>query len=112
MTSFDIKSVERNIENSKAQIDLAKSLDKLFNNRDFKKVIVDGYLRDNAIRLVHLKAEESMQSEEHQRKLDKQIEAIGQLNNYFTTIYQLAQIAESSLQADEQTLEELLSEGV
>lgn len=112
MTSTDLQALDQSIKNAKEHIEIANALERLQKNRDFKKVILDGYLTDNAVRLVHLKADSNMQSPESQQEINNQINGIGQLLGYFTTIKQLAEVAHRSLEADEQTREELLQEGI
>ena len=107
-----IQELDANIKEAKKIADLAASLDRLRSNRDFKKVILDGYFEDEAIRLVHLKSEPQMQSPESQASIIQQLDAIGTLNQYFTVVYQKARLAQKSIEDDEQTREELLAEGV
>ena len=65
-----------------------------------------------AVRLVLLKAEPNMQSEQAQEEILKSMDAIGELRQYFRTIMAVGGAAERSLAADEQTREELLAEAV
>lgn len=76
------------IENfeSLEQVKLYKILKKLQSNREFKKLIGEVYLKNEATRLVHLKAHEAMNNEKSQRFLDNQITGVGCLNQFFLNI--------------------------
>lgn len=111
MSNTEIQQIEQNLKVAKKTLERGESLERLFANRDFKKVILEGYLEQEAVRLVHLKADANMQSVESQKSIITQIDAIGNLNTYFQTIRQFAAIAGKQIEADEQTLAELASEG-
>lgn len=106
-----IEEVELNIQHANALVKLGKSLDRLTNNRDFKSLIKDGYFRDEAVRLVHAKANPNTQAPEIQQDIIKQIDAIGNLAAYFRTVGQQAELAKQAIAADEETLQELRNEG-
>lgn len=105
-----IEQIEISIEEAKNLVEESKSLDRLTNNKDFKKLILDKYFKEEASRLVLLKADAEMQGEKEQRDIIRQIDAIGSLRIYFQTIKQLGQMAENSIASDEATREELLAE--
>lgn len=105
-----LENIEISIEQAKKAIDMMESLLKLTKNKDFKKVINEGYFEKEASRLVLLKADPSMQSPEDQRLLDNSIIAIGFLRQYFSAVIQMGRMAERSIANDEVTREELLGE--
>lgn len=110
MTFNELDVIERNISEAKKLVDLADSLERLRENRDFKKVVLEGYFEKEAIRLVLLKADPNFQTPERQDSIWSQIDAIGNLHQYFQTIYQQAAIARKSIEADEAIREEILAE--
>lgn len=112
MSSAMLRQVEKDIQQQKRVIDLGDALERLKSNRDFKKVITEGYFEQEAIRLVHLKSNPSTQSDESQKSIDQQIISIGSLGQYFTTVDQLANMARKNLDMYEQTREDLIQEGV
>ena len=57
MSNEAINAIERDIKEARKHVELGDSLERLLNNRDFKKVIVEGYFEKEAARLVHLKAD-------------------------------------------------------
>jgi hypothetical protein len=82
------------------------------NNPEWKKLILDGYFRDEAARLVLLKADYGVQDEQVQKDIIKSIDAIGYFRRYLATIMQRGYTAENALRSDEETREELLSEAL
>lgn len=106
-----IKELDHRIKESKRTIDLGQSLDRLLNNRDFKKIIIDGYLREEAIRLVNVKQEPQVQSQAAQDSIIRQIDAIGCFHDYLREVSRQADQALKSLEDSEQMREEILAEG-
>ena len=105
-----VQAIERNILRAKEIVEFDKALQRLEDNRDFQKVIQEGYLKAEAIRLVHLKADPSMQTPERQASVITQIDAIGNLAAYFRTVGFNANIALKAVENDEATLEEIAAE--
>lgn len=105
-----IQEVEVSIEDCKRIVEIRNSLNRLIKNKDFRKVIEDGYLRDEAVRLVTAKASPALQSEDMQRKILRDIDAIGSFNQYLSTIMQTGYQAEKALEDAQETLQELLKE--
>lgn len=105
-----IESVNISIDQAKKQIAIMESILKLTKNRDWKRVIDEGYFEKEAARLVILKADPSLQSDEHQNQLNKSIDAIGYFRQYLMTQIQLGRMAEKSLKEDEAVRDELLAE--
>lgn len=105
-----IEQIDISMEHAKTNINMMDALNKLTTNKDFKKVILEGYFKDEASRLVLLKADNSMQGEQEQTTIDKSIIAVGYLRQYFSTIMQIGSMAERALKDDEITREELLTE--
>lgn len=105
-----VQAIEENIRQAKAIAGKGDALERLRQNRDFKAVILDGYFKEEAIRLVHLKADPSMQSPDMQKSIIAQMDAIGSLNQYFTAVNQQSSIARKAIAADEETRDEILAE--
>lgn len=107
-----IEQIELSMEHAKENISKMESLLTLTKNKDFQRIIEEGYFEKEASRAVLLKADPNMQDDESQKALSNQIIAIGYLRQYFTTIMQVGRMSENALEADEQTHAELLAEGV
>lgn len=103
--------LDKSIEEARSVEDLGQSLERLSNNPDFKRVILKGYFEKEAIRLVNLKADPNMQTPQRQAAILVQIDAIGNLHQYFQTIQQMATMATKSRLDSEQMREELIGGG-
>lgn len=107
-----LNQLDRDAKAIKPSMELGVALDKLRSNRDFNKLIVEGYLKDEAVRLVHLKADPNMQSAESQTSIDRDIAAIGVLNQFFIITEQRARIAGKQMHDIEEMRAELLAQGI
>ena len=112
MTQDTVRLIEESIQRDREHIELANSLERLKTNRDFKQVISEGYLNKEAVRLVHLKADPSMQNQESQASIVSQIDAIGGLLAYFRLIAQMGDQAVKSMERSEFERDELLAEEI
>lgn len=105
----DIKALDASIQRSKEVVELGSSLERLLSNRDFRTVVQEGYFKQEAIRLVHLRSDPAMQTPERQADIIKQMDAIAGLSQYFTVLQQQAYMAKRAVAVDEQTREEILT---
>lgn len=106
-----VQEIEQSIEQATAMVKFGSAVERLRTNKDFKAVITEGYFEQEAVRLVHLKADPAMQSAESQASIVKQMDAIGALSEFLRTKLYLAGMAKRSIVADQETLDEILSEG-
>lgn len=112
MTLDVIQEIESNIKQSQKIVEMGSSLERLQNNQDFKRVIMEGYFKQEAIRLVHLRSQASMQTAAMQESINKQIDSIGALSQYFQVIFHQASLASKAIASDEETRDEILAEGL
>lgn len=110
MTTSEIKALEDSLEKAKNLVDLGVALDRLKSNRDFQLLITNGYLKDEAIRLVHLKADPNMQTPERQASVIRDIDAIGSFHGYLNLVYSNADRATRQIEIDTVTRDEILME--
>lgn len=110
MSNDQIEQIELNIEDAKQIVARKQSVENLLKNTHFKRVITEGYFKDEASRLVLLKADMNYQTPESQAQIDKSIIGIGYLRQYLSSLVQLGNMAENAIASDEATLEELLAE--
>ena len=111
MNSAELQHLEVIIKQAQKMVDLGDALERLRNNKDFKKVIGEGYFEQEAIRLVHLMSDSNMQSPELQTAIHKQMIAVGVFRDYLETLAIRAGMARRSVEADEATRDEILAEG-
>lgn len=107
MTDSTINAIEANIKQARSIIECGAALERLFANKDFKAVMLSGYMEKEAIRLVHLKADLNMQTPDKQQSVLTQIDAIGAVSSYFNNVRHQAMLAAKAIDADEATIEEL-----
>jgi hypothetical protein len=111
MSTAELQQLETNIKQSQKIIDLGDALDRLRNNRDFKKLVLEGYFEQEAIRLVHLMSDSNMQSPNTQAAIYKEMTGIGMFRSYLDTLATSARVARRTLESDEATRDEILAEG-
>ena len=105
-----LEQIEVGIDQAKAVIELGQSLERLQENKDFVKVINEGYLKDEAVRLVRLKADPSMQTPESQKRIDDSIMAVSQLTQYLRFVIQMGRQAAVDLADYEEARQDVLKE--
>lgn len=110
MSDTELQQLERNIKHAQKTVDLGDALDRLRNNKDFKKIIGEAYFNEEAVRLVHLMSDVNMQSTEIQQSIHKQMIAIGVFHDFLNTLSIRADMARRSVAADEATRDEMLAE--
>ncbi|MCA9911720.1 MAG: hypothetical protein KC496_00160 [Anaerolineae bacterium] len=109
MEDFEIQHIDRNITEYKAHIELGKAFSRLASNRDFKKLVLDGYFKDEAIRLVHLLSHPSFDTDSKRAPVITQMDSIGCFSQFLRTIEHNAVLAEKSLVEAEELREALLA---
>lgn len=97
MNDLELKHIELTEQEAKASIELSKALDRLSNNRDFKKVVTEGYFKDEAVRLVLTKANPACSTDEIQKAIIRDIDAIGSFRQYLGQIQHNAEMATKAL---------------
>lgn len=108
MDDQQVNQLEAGIDAHKKSIALLNSLEVLFANKHFQAVVIDGYLKEEAVRLVSLKGDPNQQTPEKQAVIIRDIDGIGSFMNYLRTIKFKGSIAQNSLEADQETLAEMM----
>ena len=111
MSHADVVELELNIKEAKDIVALGDALERLEKNRDFKKVIKEAYLHEEAIRLVHLKADANMQNERIQQNVLRDIDSIGAFAQFLQEVFRRADMARDAVIACEETLDDIRGEG-
>ena len=93
----------------------AEALTRLQNNADFKLVITDGYMEDEAIRLVHLLGDARFNSDDkkaaYREDFQERMIGIARLSEYFRSIFQLSSQAQRELDGLNQAETEFYNKG-
>ncbi len=87
---------EIELETAEAQywVDMAKALENLEKNEDFKKVVLNGYFRDKALDGVSLLAVPAVKQAGERPEIMEDLVAISNLKYHFSMIKNLGSIAE------------------
>lgn len=72
------------------------ALGRLEANADFKRLFIEGYFKDEAVRLVMAKADPSLQEPEAQAAILRDIDGIGSLRGYLGGLRLKARMAEKA----------------
>jgi len=112
MIKHQIAALERDIETKKHQVALNNALERLMSNKDFKKVVLEGYFVNEAVRLVSVKADYSQRHPDLQAGIIRDIDAIGSLQKFFGLIGTNGEQAAASIPQDEATIEDLNAEAL
>lgn len=100
--------IEISIEEAQKKVADREAVKKLFGNRDFKRIFVEGYFKENALRLVGISAEPSTKS--HHDDIHEEIRAISLLNQYLRNVITFGDIAEHEIGESREALEEYREE--
>lgn len=101
----DIQQIEVTIEQLKKVADRRKQLLKLESNREFRKIVLDGYFTEEAARLAGISADPAFEKEREQ--IMTEIRAISCLRQFFRNIDRIGAMAEAELEENQEALEEL-----
>ncbi len=108
--SEQVRNIDLEIEEAKSAISLMEAVERLSKNRDFKRVIENGFFRDEASRVALLKADFQMSGENHQKVLNNRLTGIGECHQYLCNITTLGLMAQKALNEAEDVRDEVLAE--
>jgi len=111
MNQNAVDQIELNIREAREITDMGEALSRLEKNPDFQKVISQRYLKDEAVRLVHLKAAPNAQHEKIQASILRDIDAIGALEGFFNSLMAEAAHAQDAITACNDELVLMSEEG-
>lgn len=106
------EEIELQVERAKDMVEMEARLERLERNEDFRALITEGYMREEAIRLVHAKGAPNMDAPDIQASLVKQIDAIGGLTQYFYKIRAQGVTAQKALDDYAEMEAEDMAEGI
>ncbi len=112
MSQTDIDHLEIEMDFAKELISLNEDMVKLFDYPPFKRLILEGYFKEEPVRLVKLKCDAEFRADDKQNLVDRQIFGIGALTQYFERIERGAAMAKEGMDDMENTHEQLLDEAV
>ncbi len=92
------EALEKQLEDARAAIELRDTALKLYENRDFKQVILDGFCTTDCARHAQLSADPSLNAEQRADSLGL-AQAAGHVRRYLSAVVQMGNAAENSLPA-------------
>ena len=104
-----LKEVDERAEELQAKVELAECVKRLEDNEDFKKVIIGGYLDDEAKRLFGVLVEPSTLKRDIMENIQDKLSSIRNLKQYFGTIGQNAEMAPDQIAENEAYRKEVTS---
>lgn len=115
IVGLTVEELHQRREELKKFIAKAEALTRLQNNADFKLVITDGYMEDEAIRLVHLLGDARFNSDDkkavYREDFQERMIGIARLSEYFRSVFQLSGQAQRELDGLNQAETEFYSKG-
>jgi len=108
MLNNDIQEIEIEIEEAIKKVRLGQLVTKFQADPEFIELVTEGYFRDDAARLVMLKADKSFQTPEKQAKLDADMLGISVFGEYLRTKRITGIMAADAIKQNELTREELI----
>lgn len=107
---IDQDQLDEYIEKLQHPIKLMEHLHRLQDNPDFKALINEEYLREEAIRAVMLKGDPEMQTVERQSDINNVITGIGNLRTFFNRVYRFGNNAIESVEEARRAVAEQYAE--
>lgn len=93
----EVQRIQLTLDQAQAAIGKNEALERLRSNPDFIKVVMEGYGKEEAIRLVHAKASPALQEPEQQEKVVRDIDAIGSFFDFLRVIEHEANMSKKAL---------------
>lgn len=100
----EVEHIELSLEHAKSMVALKDAVLKLTSNREFKRVVLDGYFKEEASRLALLSADASV--EKHRADILLSIQGISLFNGYLQRIVRMGEIAAQEVKDFEEALTE------
>lgn len=107
MSNPNIDGLEHQIESKKHQIEQSNALDRLLKNKDFQTIVIEGYFKREAIRLVSAKGAIENQAPNVQADILRDMDGIGSFQRHLALITTTGEMARDSLGESEAMLDSL-----
>jgi hypothetical protein len=107
MSNPNITGLEHQIESKRHQIEQSNALDRLLKNKDFQTIVIEGYFKQEAIRLVSAKGARENQAPNIQADILRDMDGIGAFQRHLALISMTGELAADSLGESEALLDSL-----
>lgn len=105
----EVQQLELAVEKARELVERREMVLKLSKNREFRKIVTEGYFVDEAARLVSISGE--LSHKPHRDEIFDSIKAISHVRQFFSDIVRLGDIAEREIASSEEYLTDLRGEG-
>ena len=106
----EVRNIDIEIEQAKERIAMRDALVRLEKNRDFRKVVSEGFLRDFALNTVAIRGR--MEFRTNQALMDsntRKLDAVGELEEYFRNVRAHGARMDAALKEAEEIRNEILA---
>jgi hypothetical protein len=110
MNTSAIEGLEDQLKNAKELVERRQMALKLASNREFKKLILEGFCEKDAARLVGESADPALPEKERADAL-AMAQAGGHLKRFLSAVFQMGYVSERDIPEIEQALEDARLEG-
>jgi len=101
----DNQQIENSIDQARKMVERKNQIEKLTSNREFRKVILDGYFVDEASRLAGISGD-PLHAREHE-DIMLSLKAISKLRLFLSNQIRMGQVAEAELHEYNEALDEM-----
>lgn len=101
----EIEQLELAVDKAREMVERRDMVLKLSKNREFRKIMSEGYFVDEAARLVAISGE--LAHKPHRDEIFDSIKAISHVRQYFSDIVRLGNIAENEIDSSEEYLADM-----
>jgi hypothetical protein len=106
----DIREIEIKKEEAQKAIHLKDCLERLYDNQDFKDLILEFFFKEEPVRLVMLKAHPEAENEILKKMIERDIETIGGFRQFLAKIEGLGQTARNIIDSADEEIENIRQE--
>ena len=104
-----LEAIRAQLEDAKQAQAMNDVLDRLERNRDFKKIVLEGFLKEHVLEQTSMLARPDCQHELVQQSIQKSLTGASSFNAYLTSLRQMAAAADERVRQCEEALVELES---
>ena len=106
MSEQEIEQIELSIEEAQKAVRRGELAKKLYDIPEFNELIVEGYLKNEVLRLAFLASDPNL-PENYRDCVNRDIHGPAALKRYLSTLVQMADIAAREIEDHEENLEEI-----
>ena len=106
----DIEALQHQIEEARAVVEQRDLMSKLANNHEFRKLIIEGFCRDECARFLHVSTDPNI-AEDDRRDALGSAQAAGYLKRWMNALIMMGNHAASGIVEMQEMIAELRAEG-